>query len=691
MTAPPTAVLSEALHRRVAGSAVKAALFTTYSFEPGFFEQEVVPTLFAQSFSQGPRVRLVQLEETLREVGPLAVYFDRRGLVAGTESASLDIQRVPVTHPRGIFHPKLVLVLVEDPSPVEPEQPPAPALVRLVVGVLSANLTRAGWWENVECAWFEDIHAGTKSSVRRDLMEVLSGLRRADKCSTEQPAHDLIWKFLRYQVEDTTQRTTNRLLNPRVCVSQAPLHEFLSDTLALPPHIYNLEIVSPYFDAHGDGRAVAALVDQLRPKAVRIYEPRADDGSTECGQDVYTGIASLPGVRWSTFSGAVRQRGKSGDEKHMLRRVHAKVYRLWSKTEGREFIAMGSANMTTPGHGGATRGNFEATAVFEVSKPAKLDWWLTPVDAAPAVFHPAGEIAEGSGEDPPPLAICFDWETKRASYFWEDAHPQLFSLWCAGELIAQVDAPASGAWLPLPDSTGARLTETLRSMSTVDVRVGDEPRGTLLISELGMAHKPSILFSMTIEEILRYWSLLSVEQRESFLESKLSQDLVARGLAPAAVDGDHSAQVSMFDRFAGVFHAFERLEGHVRRALQEGRTREVVYRLFGEKYDSLPGLLDKAVAPAEVGHDTAVSSPPRDTLLDYVTVLSAESLMASLRKDPAAQAVFDEHRAACSRLDERFVRGRALAKSLDLGTDSDVFVRWFESWFMRPASKVAAS
>ncbi len=301
MTAP-TAVLSEVVHQRVAGRVVKAAVFATYSFEPGFFEQEVVPTLFAQSFSQVPRVRLVQLEETLREVGPLAVYFDRRGLVAGTESAALDIQRVPVTHARGIFHPKLVLILVEDP-PSPDDDAATLATTRLIVGVLSANLTRAGWWENVECAWFEDIVAGSKSSMRRDLMELLGGLRRADRTRAEQPALDLLRSFLRYQVADSTQRTTNRLLNPRVCVSQAPLHEFVRDTLALPPNTYNLEVVSPYFDAQGEGKAVALLIEQLEPKATRIYEPRADDGSTECDPDVYQGIASLPGLRWSAFAG----------------------------------------------------------------------------------------------------------------------------------------------------------------------------------------------------------------------------------------------------------------------------------------------------------------------------------------------------------------------------------------------------
>ncbi|MCA9576176.1 MAG: hypothetical protein H6726_00130 [Sandaracinaceae bacterium] len=688
MTNAPTAVLSEVLHRRVAGRVVQAAVFTTFSFEPGFFEQEIVPTLFEQSFSQAPRVRLVQLEETLRDVGPLAIYFDRRGLVAGSDSAALDIQRVAVTHARGLFHPKLVLVLAKDATGSDDDSVAAP--MRLIVGVLSANLTRAGWWENVECAWFEDIVAGSRSSIRRDLMDLLSGLRRADATGAEQPALELIRRFLRYEVTDNPQRTTNRALNPRVWVSQAPFHEFLRDTLALPAGVYNLEVVSPYFDAHGDGQAVAALIEQLEPKATRIYEPRADDGSTECDPDVYRGIASLPDLSWSAFTGAVRQRGKSGEEKHLLRRVHAKVYRLWSKAEGREFLAMGSANMTTPGHSGATRRNFEATAVFEVSQPKKLDWWLTPVDTGAVAFREAGESGEGSGETPPPLSIRFDWTTKEASYFCEDERPEPFALWSAGELLAEVKAPRASQWLCLSGSCAERLSETLRSTSSLDVRVGGEPRGTILVTEVGMAHKPSIMFSMTMEEILRYWSLLSMEQREAFLEGKLNQELVARGLAPPRDEADARVQVSMFDRFAGVFHAFEHLEGHVRRALAEGRTREVVYRLFGQKYDSLPGLLSKAVAPRNAAGEAAEADVKRDPLMDYVTVLSAESLVCRLAREPAAAHLFEQHRAAHKELKERFALGRSLARELDLGPDADVFVRWFETWFMRPASKVGA-
>ena len=144
----------------------------------------------------------------------------------------------------------------------------------------------------------------------------------------------------------------------------------------------------------------------------------------------------------------------------------------------------------------------------------------------------------------------------------------------------------------------------------------------------------------------------------------------------------------MFDRFAGVFHAFEQLEEHVRRAFEEGREGEVVYRLFGEKYDSLPQLLDKVVSSDPKSEGTAAQPDP---LLSYVTVLTAESLVRRLRSDEDHHAFFARHTEAQRRLDERFQTGRMLREKLKVGADADTFLRWFEKWFMRPAKKVVSA
>src|SRR3954470_24949037 len=154
---PPLAVLSEHLQEAVDGRTLTAAVFTTFRFEPGFFEQEILPALFDVSWHHVPKLRVLQLEECLRPVsGKLAVYYDQRALVKGDlGSPGLDVRRIPCWRAEGYFHPKVTLVLVEGED--------GRALVSMTS---SANLTRAGWWENLEAAAVETIREWDRSRMR---------------------------------------------------------------------------------------------------------------------------------------------------------------------------------------------------------------------------------------------------------------------------------------------------------------------------------------------------------------------------------------------------------------------------------------------------------------------------------------------------------------------------------------------
>ena len=175
MSEIPHAVLSEAFEQRLSGRRVVAAVFTTFRFDPGFFEQEILPVLLDVPLSHAVAIRLVQLEDSLRSMRtPIAVYYDANGLVSSDAgSAKLDVKRIPVRHPTGVFHPKNVLLLVEDAEPGED----GGRSRALLVASSSANLTRAGWWENAEACHIESIEAEDKNRVRDDLRVFLRGLR----------------------------------------------------------------------------------------------------------------------------------------------------------------------------------------------------------------------------------------------------------------------------------------------------------------------------------------------------------------------------------------------------------------------------------------------------------------------------------------------------------------------------------
>ena len=78
----------------------------------------------------------------------------------------------------------------------------------------------------------------------------------------------------------------------------------------------------------------------------------------------------------------------------------------------------------------------------------------------------------------------------------------------------------------------------------------------------------------------------------------------------------------MFNRFAGIFHAFGQLERFVRQAIKDRHEAEAVYRLFGEKHDSLPYLI-RRVAEDETG----------DRVNRYVTLLCARQVLDRLGRD----------------------------------------------------------
>jgi hypothetical protein len=155
---------------------------------------------------------------------PIAVYYDRRALEPGPTPRT-DFQRIGVSHPTGYFHPKNVLLLVESTAP-EAEWNGLRRPTRLIVGSMSANLTQAGWWENVEVAHVETAEPGTPCGFRNDLLSLIALVRRVSPEGTVHSALDEIQAFVRTCEEDP-QRLHQGLLTSRLFVGDRDLPEFL--------------------------------------------------------------------------------------------------------------------------------------------------------------------------------------------------------------------------------------------------------------------------------------------------------------------------------------------------------------------------------------------------------------------------------------------------------------------------------
>jgi hypothetical protein len=73
---------------------------------------------------------------------------------------------------------------------------------------------------------------------------------------------------------------------------------------------------------------------------------------------------------------------------------------------------------------------------------------------------------------------------------------------------------------------------------------------SLLVQEEGMMSKPSVLFDLSPSEILRYWSLLTPEQRAAFIEARVPEAAIGDADASLVTRYVRSHEIdTFFDRF----------------------------------------------------------------------------------------------------------------------------------------------
>lgn len=678
----PIKVLSDAITSKIGGRRVKSAVFTTYTFQPDFFEPEILPLLFDRAFSPHQRVRMLELEDALRTIHNIAVYYDRGGLDSEL-SAELDYRRIPLARKTGVFHPKLVLLLLEEADDLETNETPAEALL---VGVTSANLTKAGWWANVECCWFEEYSEGARCSIRSDLFALFSDLKKDDRTGATHEALNAIHEFLKDRTTAEDRRSANGVLHPRLFVGTETLSDFLEANLAgrVDSDSYNLEVISPYFDQHDEFLSLKRLVEALHPKETRVYLPFADDGTALVRKGLFDTLKGIPRVRWGKIQGSLLSKGKSDDGTRQSRSVHAKVYRIFSRSECREFVVAGSVNLTQAAHSRSNSGNLEASVLLDRGAQKNLQFWLDVVgdNEYPEEFKGQDETL---GIEVPPLSLRFDWFSKRAEYFWDSAIksaiPTVLKISSAGEHLFDIDTVVKDEWVYLEGERSEQIRRILESTSIVSVSVDGHPGASILIQEERMEHKPSVIEKFSLEEILRYWSLLSAEQKQAFLESKLSKELGSEGIAINASRLD--IRDSMFSRFAGIFHAFAKLEERVVCALTDGRPREAEAYLFGAGYLSLPTVITR------VEEDVA-----GDDVNRYVTLLSAMQLLDRLEGLPDCREFAQASSEMLNRQKERIIElTNTLKTRFSFGDSGETvnFLKWFENAFQEeiPPMEVA--
>jgi hypothetical protein len=554
----------------------------------------------------------------------------------------------------------MLLILTESADPEAPRDP------TLICGVMSANLTKRGWWSSLECAHFELLREGERCGFHEDLLRFAAEIRRLGGVPEDHEALTRIANWLRRSTTQVQNATDRGRLRTRLIAGSQSLIEVLKDARGAELTGASLEIVAPFLDESRPA-ALEALVDAFAARETRIFLPIAADGSATVNEDVYRDVKRLPGCTWSRLPQDLLKLGK--DSNAQQRGVHAKVYRFIRKSARYEAIVVGSHNLTVAAHG---RGrNVEASFLIEREDPGTIDWWLTPDAKKPLAY-----VLDETDEDLPaqadiPLQLSYDWATKSAKALWErkTASPQL-SIESGGSQVLTLDTLPADEWIDLDAEQAAKLEGILSAATLLEAVTEDGQRGVILVQEYGMSRKPGLIATWTIADVLEYWSRLTPEQRAAFLEERGGN--IPEGLAE---DGGRASALPLAHNFfssaAGIFHGFEMLRKQVLQSLDDGHDKQADYLLFGKRHDSLPSLIGKAVS--EEGE--------KDRLGSYLLLLSARHLLKELRANK--DEFFREHRDELDELAKRAKHSRVLAEQLDLGEGGKAFLKWFETHFLR--------
>ena len=190
-----------------------------------------------------------------------------------------------------------------------------------------------------------------------------------------------------------------------------------------------------------------------------------------------------------------------------------------------------------------------------------------------------------------------------------------------------------------------------------------------------MWKKPPLLSQLSVRDILRYWSLLTIDQRNEFLQLRAAE-ILGEGVGSELVPRLHGSadRDTIFDRFAGTFHAFECVEKSVAKALEADNEKEALYRIFGTKHDSMGSLLRR------VNEDTE-----RDAVEKYVIVMCARQLCRELRR--RWPELWARHAAAAGELEASLRIGDVLREELIAKQPDEMppFLDWFDRWFLDKA------
>ena len=587
-----TDVISNKVRELLDNCDVLAAAFTTYTFEPEFFELEVIPLLLdnKNAYSSDERVKQFQVREALRRTDcPLEVFYDLNlARQEANTSPTMPYLCHGVSHGNSAFHAKLNLILTYDHN--EDRE-------CLLVGAGSNNLSRAGWWDNIECQHWEAVWStGASRRFLNRLQEDVAYLQSQQHLRPDTNDNAL----LRIETYLESCRASNDApavgyygISPERNLN---LHRFLTRQARKNWSYSNwtLEIISPFFADDAENMDHGFFYD-LGVQEIHLLLPMDQEGIPTCQKDYFDHIDGQDDIHWAAWaSDPAQELGVNGQ---LFRPLHAKIYHFYNKVQSWAFV--GSVNFSHK----AMWDNVEAGFFVKLDSAGPL---LKPIKNTSAieVCRDPTELLPGTEDNSdqarlPQIHLAYDWVQKCLTGVTEKHHSYTINL-----LTPESSAAIRGWHITGTESTFAGKTEALEALlkngSLIKVnghlsRSGEVfPEHRVLLQQTGWSHKPLDLPDLTPEQILAIYAGMSAERRQLLLVNATIRKLILEGTAGEMTAADDDFAVGQFfSEYAEIFYAFRKLKEQLQETVDLENWSRLDYYLSGAGMDSLPALIER--------------------------------------------------------------------------------------------------
>lgn len=641
--------ISEAFRAVIGEREVVQSFFTTYSFEPDFFELEVLPLLLGNpALSSNESIRYYQLQSLMRQhAGRLAVVYDL-SVFDPQLAPRLEVDYLPMRVGGACQHAKLMVLVVRDRKS---------KLLSIVLGAGSFNLTKAGWWENLEVGHWVELSEG---SAPGNILEPLLDALRFYKARTPSPVLDSILSVAMAFEASAADPNCSFYFSGNGAAHRH-FDTFITEHTDADA---SLEVISPFFADDGNNRTIIDFLGRYPSATVLL--PLDEQGQALVDRQSVYEVLPRDSISWGEWCESVRK--SHLDPKSPYRRLHAKIY----QTHGEDpWCFVGSVNLSFK----AFRQNVEAGFLLKGGDAKPL---LVALQSPPDRFKVEVEASSASAAgdlEMPPICVTFDWQTDLLHTSCS-ATGELVLLNSAAEILVSV--PLNGADDQL--SPAPQLKTHLQGSSLLHARWltdAGEAEGTVLVSQRNLFCRPTHLPALDLQALLKIFIGMHESRR-----LELFGDLAVRLLHASQDDGVQDEFLpeptaggsfeSFFAEFSQVNGAFWELAERLAKAEREGDFHTLAYYLKGQQPDSLRKVLASIVGSDSTNNEASL-------IVRYLTLLSVTDLLKRFAVH-SDEALIHEAEKALTALERN-----ELLTQLD-GAEGEHFIRWFKTKFFEPVA-----